>query len=153
MSGAASFGLLLMRGILGVVFIAHGGGKLFGWFGGKGMDPVIGMVGNLGLPGNIPPHYLAYAAAISEFGGGILLILGLLTRLAAIALVITMAVAVWKVHIGGFFLNSNPPAGGMEYALTLGIVALGLVFTGAGLISIDAAMPWGRKARRRTKKD
>ena len=150
MSGMASFGILLIRAIVGAVFVFHGSQKLFGWFGGPGMEAFTAHIANMGLPGGVPPQYLAYAAAISEFGGGILLILGLITPIAAICIAATMAVAVFKVHGHAFALANDPP--GMEYALTLGVVALGLVFTGAGRISLDALMPWGRNRAKSNKK-
>lgn len=130
-------GLLLIRGIVGAVFIFHGSQKLFGWFDGMGLDAFSDMLGTkMGLP---YPRANAIAASSAEFCGGVLLVLGLATRLAVIPLIITMAVAVYKVHWGAFAL----PAG-MEYALTLGIISLGLGFTGAGRISFDE-MIWGRR--------
>lgn len=138
MTGTQSFGLLLLRSILGVVMIYHGAQKLFGWFGGVGMEGFTNNVAGLGLPGGIPPLYLAYAAAIAEFGGGILLILGLLTPLAALGVAGTMGVAAFVVHRDAFSLKHN----GMEFALTLFVIALALLFTGPGRFSLDAAMPW-----------
>ena len=83
------------------------------------------------------PHGLALSPDgrtlyVAEFGGGILLIIGLATRFAALSVTATMAVAVFKVHWGAFLLPN-----GMEYALTLGIVALGLIFTGPGRLALD----------------
>jgi len=132
---SGSFGLLLIRCIVGFVMFYHGSQKLFGWFEGGGMDGFVGHVGKMGLlPENwgIKPVWLAYAAAASEFGGGILLMLGLATRFAAVFVAATMGVAAFKVHAPAFAL----PAG-MEYALTLMIVAIGLVFTGPGAFAID----------------
>ena len=126
-------GLLLIRVIVGIVFIFHGSQKLFGWFDGMGLDEFSNMLGTkMGLP---YPRANAIAASSAEFCGGVLLVLGLATRLAVIPLIITMAVAVYKVHWGAFAL----PAG-MEYALTLGIICLGLGFTGAGRFSLDGIM-------------
>jgi len=136
MSYPASFGLLLIRGIVGYVMFHHGAAKLFtqkiGWLGGGGMQGFIPHVPDLGIPG-VSQETLAYAAALAEFGGGILLMLGLATRLAAIPVAVTMGVAVFKVHWGTF---SGP--GGMEFPLTLMLVALGLVFTGPGKFAVDA---------------
>ncbi|MGC1274360.1 MAG: DoxX family protein [Planctomycetaceae bacterium] len=137
MTYPASFGLLLIRGIVGFVMFYHGAQKLFpeqmfGWFGGGGMEGFIPAVSDLGVPG-VPPEILAYAAAISEFGGGILLMLGFATRFAGLFIAVTMAVAAIKVHGHAFSLQAQ----GMEYALTLGLVSLGLVFTGPGRFAID----------------
>jgi putative oxidoreductase len=133
---SGSFGLLLIRCIVGFVMFYHGSQKLFGWFEGPGIDAFAGMVGQMGLlPANwnIQPKWLAYAAAVSEFGGGILLMLGFATRFAAVFIAATMAVAVITQHSHAFALS----AGGMEYALTLMIVAIGLVFTGPGVFAVD----------------
>jgi putative oxidoreductase len=135
---SGSFGLLLIRCIVGFVMFYHGSQKLFGWFDGPGIEAFAGMVGQMGLlPANwgIQPKWLAYAAAVSEFGGGILLMLGFATRFAAVFIAATMAVAVFKVHAHAFALSAKPP--GMEYALTLMIVAIGLVFTGPGVFAVD----------------
>lgn len=137
MSYPASFGLLLIRGILGYVMFYHGAAKLFsqkiGWFGGGGMQGFIQHLPDLGIPG-VPREALAYAAAIAEFGGGLLLMLGFATRIAAIPVAITMGVAAFKVHGNAFSLQH----GGMEFALTLMLVAVGLIFTGPGRFSVDA---------------
>jgi putative oxidoreductase len=124
------FGLLLIRVIVGVVFVFHGAQKVLGAFGGVGMEKFTQGVAGMGLP---YPEIAAQAAAWAEFGGGMLLILGLLTRVAAVPLAITMAIACIKVHNTAFSLQHS----GMEYALTLGVVSLGLLFTGGGRYSID----------------
>lgn len=138
MTAVQSFGMLLIRSIVGVVMIFHGAQKLFGWFEGRGMEAFTNSVAGLGLPGGIPPLYLAYAAAIAEFGGGILLIIGLLTPLAALGVAVTMGVAAIMVHGEAFSLKHD----GMEFALTLGVVSLGILLIGPGRFSLDAAMPW-----------
>lgn len=137
MTYPASLGMLLIRGIVGFVMFYHGAQKLFpekyfNFIGGGGMENFIPHVPDLGIPG-IPPEALAYTAAISEFGGGILLMLGLATRIAAVFIAGTMLVAAFKVHGGAFALPNN----GMEFALTLGLVATGIVFTGPGRFAID----------------
>lgn len=135
MSYSASFGLMLIRGMVGYIMFYHGSQKLFGWFDGNGMEGFIGMVGGLDLPGGVPPKIAAYTAAVSEFGGGILLMLGLLTRLAAIPVAVAMGVAAFKVHNKNFAVGAEPV--GMEYALTLMVVAIGLIFTGPGKFALD----------------
>ena len=139
MSYPGSFGLLLIRAVVGFVMVFHGAQKIFpqkylNFFGGGGMDGWIESVRGLNLPGGIPAEYLAWTAALSEFAGGILLIIGLGTRIAALFIAGTMLVAAIKVHGHAFSLAEK----GMEYALTLGLVALGLVFTGPGRYAIDS---------------
>jgi putative oxidoreductase len=120
-------GLLILRLGLGTVFFAHGAQKIFGWFGGKGLEATVsGMV-----QGGIPAP-LAFLAAFTEFFGALAVLSGLLSRLASLGLFITMMVAIFGVHIsGGFFLPK-----GFEYAFSLGVMALTLIFTGPGRIAI-----------------
>lgn len=127
------FGLLLIRVMVGVVFMFHGSQKLFGWFEGPGMAGFTGAIESMEMP---MPKVAAYAAACAEFFGGLALLLGLFTRIAAIPVVITMLVAAFKVHGAAFSLQHQ----GMEYALTLGVVAAALALTGAGRYSIDAVI-------------
>ena len=133
-------GLLLLRLVLGVVFIYHGSQKLFGWFEGSGMEGFTKAVEGLGM--TMPSAgFNAYAAALSEFGGGILLILGLFVRVAGFFLAATMAVAVFVVHSGAFAVKS----GGMEYALTLGVVSVALCLMGGGRLGVGPSLPGGFK--------
>lgn len=125
-------GLLLLRLIVGVVFMFHGAQKLFGWFDGSGIEGFAGMLEGMGIPS---PEIMAWLAAIAEFGGGSLIFLGLLTRLAAIGPLIVMAVAITQVHANAFSLQAEPP--GMEYALTLGVVLLAIILAGPGRFSVD----------------
>ncbi|RME04711.1 MAG: DoxX family protein [Planctomycetota bacterium] len=123
--------LLILRVILGVVFFAHGAQKLFGWFGGKGLEAMAGFLeAKLGMA---PGMMWAVLAGGGEFFGAILVFIGLLTRFAALVLCIVMGVAIAKVHFPAFFLSH----GGMEYALTLLLVALALCVGGGGRISLD----------------
>jgi putative oxidoreductase len=131
---ANSLGLLILRLALGWVFIYHGSQKLFGAFGGTGMEPFIQGMGQMNMP-LLSPAAWAYIAAGGEFFGGLLVLLGLLTRLGALPLIVTMVVAIVKVHgPNGFSAGS----GGYEYNLTLMAMAFALVLTGAGLLSLDA---------------
>ena len=116
--------LLVLRVVLGAVMIAHGYPKVFG-----GLQRHVHMVSNLGLPG-----WLAYVSALAEFGGGILLVIGLFTRCAAFAVLIDLAVAIWKVH----WKNGFTAQGGYEFPLALAAIAFALIFFGAGPISLDA---------------
>lgn len=137
-------GLLLIRGIVGWIFVYHGSQKLFGWFDGPGIDGLIEGIRGMGLP-YLEPEVFAHIAAWSEFAGGILLIIGLFARLAVVPLAITMAIAVIKVHWPNGFALSQ---GGIEFALLLGILCIGLLFTGPGRISFDGLF-FGRFGRPR----
>ena len=122
---ARSLGLLLLRLVVGYTMFYHGAQKLFGWFGGGGMEGFTGYIKSLGLP---LPAANAYAAAIAEFLGGILLALGVVFRPAALAVFFTMMVAVFSAH----WSNGFGGKGGYEYPLNLGIAALALALIGAG---------------------
>lgn len=130
---ALDYGLLVIRTMVGVVFVFHGAQKLFGAFGGPGLDGFTGFLTQLNVP---MPGVSAVLAAVAEFAGGLALIAGLGTRVAALPVVITMLVAAFKVHGSAF----SAQAGGMEYALTLGVVTAGLALTGAGRWSLDAVL-------------
>ena len=117
-------GLLVLRVVLGVVMVAHGYHKLNGH-----MHEFTGTVAGLGLP-----SWLAYVAALTEFLGGILVILGFLTRFAAFAITIDMLVAISKVH----WKHGLVGTGGYEFPLSLAAIAFALIFLGAGPIALDA---------------
>ena len=130
-----SYGPVALRLCVGAVFIAHGAQKLFGMWGGPGLDGTSGMLAGLGLP---YPYPLAAVLAVVEFGGGILLVLGGLTRWAALALAVDMAIAIWKVHYAyGFFLSASGRGDGVEYTLVLLGALLCLILTGAGALSVE----------------
>jgi putative oxidoreductase len=116
-------GLLALRLVLGVIMIAHGYPKVFG-----GLSEHVHHVSNLGLPG-----WLAYLSAGAEFFGGILVIAGLFTRCAALAILINMAVAIWKVH----WKNGLLGQGGYQFPLSLTAIAFALIFFGGGPIALD----------------
>lgn len=129
---AASAAPLVLRLALASVFIGHGAQKLFGWWGGGGFQATANyFASNLGLT---PGWLHAALAGGGQFFGGILLLLGLATRFAAAQLAVIMAVAIWTSHRSAFFLSNN----GMEFALTLLLIAVSLVLTGGGALSIDA---------------
>ena len=117
-------GLLALRLTLGVILVAHGSHKVYGH-----MQEYAGYIHSLGMPA-----WLGYVSALIEFIGGILLIAGLLTRCAAIAIFIDMCVAIAKVHWKHGLLGP----GGMEFPLSLAAIAFALIFLGGGAISIDA---------------
>lgn len=129
---ATSAAPLALRLGLGSVFIAHGGQKLFGLWGGGGLAGTTKFFESIGLA---PANVHAVLASSGEFFGGILIVLGLLTRFAAAQAAVIMGVAIWTVHRSAFFA----PAG-MEYPLTLLLVAVALVLTGGGALSVDARL-------------
>jgi putative oxidoreductase len=114
-----------------VIFIGHGAQKLFGSFGGPRISGFAKMLEQLGVK---PARPMAILTGLAEFVGGILVILGLLTPLAALALIGVMIVAVLTVHLkNGFFLTN----GGYEFNLALAGMALTLLIAGAGTYSFD----------------
>ena len=125
--------LPLLRIAMGVILFPHGAQKLFGWFGGAGFARFITIFENIGYK---PGALWVTIVALIEFVGGILLVLGLFTRVAAAALVLFMINAVWFTSAKGFFWT----AGGLEYSLLIGIVALVLLVKGSGGLSIDSKM-------------
>lgn len=131
-----SYGPAVLRACVGAVFIAHGAQKLFGTWDGPGLNGTAAMLTSLGLP---YPYPLAILLGVTEFGGGILLALGGLTRGAALALAIDMGVALWKVHYrNGFFLNDQAGrGGGIEFAMVLLGALVCLMLIGPGAFSID----------------
>ncbi|MFT7405312.1 DoxX family protein [Zhongshania sp.] len=115
----------------GAIFAAHGAQKLFGWFNGYGLEATAGWMASIGIE---PGMLMAILAGSAEFFGGLLLIAGLLTRPAALALTFTMVVALVTVHLdNGFFMANN----GYEFALALLAISVGLVFRGGGSLSVD----------------
>jgi putative oxidoreductase len=120
-----------VRVAAGVIFAAHGAQKLFGWFGGYGLEGTAGWMASIGLE---PGLLMATMAGGAEFIGGLLLIVGLLVRPVALMLAVTMVVAIVTVHLqNGLFLANN----GYEFGLALLAVSIGLVFRGAGSLSAD----------------
>lgn len=116
--------LLILRLVLGVIMVAHGYPKVAG-----GLSHHVQTVSGLGLPG-----WLAYFSAAAEFLGGILILLGLLTRFASFAVLINMSVAIWKVHWKNGLLGDK----GYQFPLALAAIAFALIFFGAGPMALDA---------------
>ncbi len=127
-------GLLLLRLTQGGLFAGHGSQKLFGWFGGYGLKGTAGWVESLGLR---PGSWWAPAAAISEFGGGVLNALGLFHPLGPIGIIASMSMATAKVHWGKPIWVT---AGGAELPVTDITIALALMLTGPGRCSLDYAL-------------
>lgn len=126
-------GLLLLRLGAGGVLAAHGAQKLFGWFGGAGLEGTGQFMESVGYA---PGRMNATAAGLAEAGGGVLLALGLATPAAGAAAAGAMAGAA-AVHAPNGFFNQ---AGGYEYAVSLGLTAAGLAVTGPGRLSVDHAL-------------
>ncbi|NKE68576.1 DoxX family protein [Ramlibacter sp. RBP-2] len=125
---------LALRLPVGFIFIAHGAQKLFGWFGGYGLEGTGQWLGSIGLA---PGYLMALLAGGAEFFGGLALVLGLLVRPAAAALAFAMLVAIFSVHIDkGLFMANN----GYEFALVMFAASLSLLVSGAGRASADAAL-------------
>jgi putative oxidoreductase len=126
----------IIRLILGVVFFAHGAQKVLGWFGGPGLKSTIGMMRqHLGLP--VP---LAFLAVAVEFLGGLGLIVGLLSRVAAVGIAVIMFAAIFMVHgRNGLFLNwfGDRKGHGYEYHLLAIALAAAIVVRGSGAASLD----------------
>ncbi|ATO27944.1 oxidoreductase [Bacillus atrophaeus] len=126
-----SVGLLIIRLIIGLLFVGHGAQKLFGWFGGHGLKGTGGWFESIGMK---PGVTVALLAGLSEFFGGTMFALGLLTPLAGIIIAGTMVMAIVKVHgANGLWVTNN----GYEYNLTLLAVTIGIALTGPGQYAVD----------------
>lgn len=133
----AGIASLVLRVPTGLILAAHGSQKLFGAFGGYGLEGTGQWMASIGLE---PGVLMAFLAGSAEFFGGLALVLGLLTRPAAALTAFTMLVAIFSTHISnGLFLANN----GYEYALTLMIVSLTLLIQGAGSYSVDNLLTRG----------
>jgi putative oxidoreductase len=127
-------GLLVLRVVVGLLFVGHGAQKLFGVFGGHGLQGTAGFMESLGIKPGKPQ---ALAAGGAEFVGGALLALGLLSPLAAAMLIAVMTVAVLTVHAKNGLWNQN---GGFEFNLTMVAAAFAVAAVGAGSWSLDSAL-------------
>lgn len=126
----AGLGALILRVPLGIILMAHGAQKLFGLFGGYGLEGTGQFMESIGFA---PGYLMALLAGSGEFFGGLALVVGLLTRPAAVVTAFTMFMAM-TVHIGnGLFVTNN----GYEYALLLAVASLALMVQGAGAFSVD----------------
>lgn len=129
-------GLLILRVVVGVLLAGHGAQKLFGWFGGHGLEGTGGFFHGLGYR---PGKPFAAVAGLSELGGGVLLGLGLFTPFAAAMVIGTMLNASLSAHAGKGPWVTN---GGWEYPLVLGALATMYAFAGPGAASLDNAFGW-----------
>lgn len=121
--------LLALRVVIGVIMVGHGYQKVFG-----GFSHVQDLVHRIGFP-----EFFAYLLAATEFGGGILMMLGLLTRFVAVAMLIDMSVAIWKVH----WPNGLIGRAGYEFPLCMAVIAFSLIFFGGGPLSLDHLLTSG----------
>ena len=127
----SGLGYPLIRFFTGLILMPHGAGKLFGWFGGRGIEGTAAGFAKMGLEPALP---LATLVGVTEFFGGLLVAIGLLTRPAAIGIVAIIAVAVFQVHLKNGFFWFN---GGYEYPLLWGIIGIAILFRGGGALSVD----------------
>lgn len=140
-----SFIILVMRLIVGGSIFMHGTQKVLAWYGGPGIDGTVGFMSKMGIP-----PFLAYLSIYTEFIGGLLIIIGLLTRISSIALFINMLVAIVNVHLSkGFFAST----GGFELALFYLAFAFLIILTGPGMISLDNLIFKDRNISNEKRKD
>lgn len=125
------YSALLLRVPVGIILAAHGAQKLFGWFGGYGLEGTGQWMASIGLE---PGYLMALLAGSAEFFGGLALIFGLLTRPAAAVSAFTMLVAILSVHIDKGLFMSN---GGYEFGLSLLAATAALTLQGGGAFSLD----------------
>jgi len=125
---------IMLRVPVGIILAAHGSQKLFAWFGGYGLEGTGQWMESIGLA---PGFLMALLAGSAEFFGGIALLLGFLTRPAAVVSAFTMIIAIFSVHFNnGLFMSNN----GYEFALTLLAVNVALAIQGGGKYSVDSAI-------------
>ncbi|GFM59009.1 quinol oxidase [Pseudomonas cichorii] len=134
LSTRAGYGLTVLRIIVGIIFIAHGSQKLFGAFGGYGLEGTAQFMASQGLN---PGYLMALLSGSVEFFGGLAVLIGLLARPAALGLSVLLLVAIFSVHIGnGLFMANN----GYEFALALLGGSIAILIEGAGKFSADRAI-------------
>ena len=142
-----SIATAILRLVLGIVFFAHGAQKMLGWFGGFGFSGTMGFfTGTMHIP-----TLLAFLAIAAEFFGSLGLILGFLTRIAALGIAANMAVAIATVHRAvGFFMNWNGTQKGEGFEFHLLVLAITgfLMIRGAGAFSVDRAIATASPSRR-----
>ena len=133
---SSSSAITVVRVVLGVIFFAHGSQKVLGWFGGYGLKGTTDYFVSTGLP-----RFVAYLVCFFEFLGGLGLLFGFLTRLAALAVIVVMVGAIAKVHWpNGFFLNWELTPGkghGYEANLAYLAIAVACLIAGGGALSLD----------------
>lgn len=122
--------VLVLRAVVGIILAAHGAQKVFGVFGGGGMEPFTALIENLGFT---PPVVWAWTAALSELVFGVFLILGIIPRTSSAVIAVIMGVAIVRIHgAAGFFMQQ----GGFEYQLLILACCVSIMLTGGGKISV-----------------
>ncbi|WP_418357717.1 DoxX family protein [Shewanella basaltis] len=130
----AGVNTLALRVPVGIIFMAHGAQKLFGWFGGYGLEGTGQWMASIGME---PGVLMAFMAGSAELFGGLFILLGLLTRPAAVVLAFTMVIAIASVHLSnGLFMSNN----GYEFALALLAASVSLALSGSGKVALDNAL-------------
>ncbi|MEQ7922352.1 DoxX family protein [Xanthomonas sp. WHRI 1810A] len=130
----AGYGITALRILVGIIFMAHGSQKLFGLFGGYGLEGTGQYMESLGLT---PGYLMALMSGSAEFFGGLALVIGLLARPAAVVLIVMLVIAILSVHIhNGLFMANN----GYEFSLALLGGAIAVLFEGAGRLSLDRSI-------------
>ena len=129
-------GLLVVRVVLGSIMAAHGAQKLFGWFGGHGLAGTRGWLESMGFK---PARLQATVVGLAELGGGVSLVVGMITPIGAAAVAGVMLVAIATVHWRNGFFNSS---GGYEFNLLIAATAIALAITGPGEVSVDRLAGW-----------
>lgn len=136
------FAIAILRVVLGIVFFAHGSQKALGWFGGYGFSGTMGFFTHqMGIPA-----VFAFLEIMAEFFGGIGLLLGCLTRIAAFGISCVMLVAVLMVHAqNGLFMNwsGHQQGEGIEYHLLVLAICVALMIKGGGALSLDRVFSSG----------
>jgi putative oxidoreductase len=133
-----SFSLFVLRLALGIVVLPHGLQKVFGWFGGWGIEGTLGWFAGIGIPA-----FLGILAIAADFLGALALLAGVGTRIAAFGIGVNMVVAALVVHRpNGFFMNwaGNQAGEGYEFHILAAAIALALVLGGAGRWSLDRVL-------------
>ena len=130
------YGLAVLRLVIGGIFVAHGAQKLFGVWGGGGLEGTAAFFGQIGLTPSMP---LAAGVGVTEFAGGLLLVAGAFTVAVSAALALVMTVAIWAVHLQHGFFLSTPGAQGLGYEFNLALIGalVCLMLSGAGAVSVD----------------
>lgn len=141
-----NYSLLFLRVVAAIVILPHGAQKLLGWFGGAGLQATLSTFSAyLGIP-----SYLTILAVLAESIGALLLLFGLLSRVSAFGLAVTMVVAVFTAHIhNGFFMNwgGSAKGEGFEYHLIYFAIVMVIAVKGAGAFALDSLL--ARKTARR----
>ncbi len=130
----ANFGLLILRVVVGLLLMGHGAQKLFGWFGGGGLQGTAGWIGKMGFR---PAVFWAFMAGLGEFGGGLLTVLGLLNPLGPLGIIAVMLMATFKAHWGKPIWNTK---GGPELPIINIAAVLAIALLGSGAFSLDSIL-------------